>query len=460
MAEAQLKVWRQKRGQTKRSMTILEKWIGGLPPNYKLESIIDCELKISDLKTGRLNFETYHNGITECLIELEADDEKLENHEKEFEHFEERYQQAMLSLNKMLEAARNELQVLQPHPAAEANLNGNKKVQSSLKLPEIHLPLFDGLLVNYQSFKETFRALVHNDLRLSAVQKFFYLKGCLKNTSLFAEISSLALTEENYDLAWELMVARYENKKALINKHIRYLFTLPKTERNSASSLRQLMDNVSKHIHGIKSQQIIVPDAILIYLVTSKIDELSHQLWEAHDANLNVEEMATFESLKMFLCNRARALENVEDFNQRKTGQQPVQQFGKAGSSSYPPKFHNKNNFENRNVYSIQKNVEMGRHQPNKFMSMSNGKDQHRNSQGNKYGKCVICSEEHPIWRCKTFLNKPIKDRELIVKDKRLCEKCLREHEPNACTFKFACRLCNELHNTLLHQDVKNTSDK
>jgi hypothetical protein len=167
---------------------------------------------------------------------------------------------------------------------------------------------------------------VHKDVRLGAVQKLFYLKGCLKNISLFAEISSLELTEDNYDLAWELLVNRYENRKTLVNQHIKAIFNLSKVDRNSASSLRQLIDNISKHIHCLKSQKIEITDAVLVFIVTSKIDSLTHQLWEAHDSVNNVDAVATFESLKLFISNRARALENVEEFDERTAGLKPLWQ--------------------------------------------------------------------------------------------------------------------------------------
>jgi Protein of unknown function (DUF1759) len=436
MSENQLKVWRQKRGQTKRCMTVLEKWLTSLSEDYKLNSIVDGEVKIEDLKQWRITFEDCHNGMTECMVNLEREENELSNHEKEFEHFEERYSTALSALVNLVEAAKKDLRpVQQPQQADNATqVIQQPRMQTSLKLPEIHLPFFDGQLVNYQAFKETFKALVHNDVRLSAIQKFFYLKGCLKNTSMFAEISSLELTEENYSLAWDLLKTRFENRKALINKHIKYLFNLPKAERNSASSLRQLIDNVSKHIHGIKAQQIVIPDAILIYIVSSRIDELTHQLWEAHDANTNIEDVATFESLKHFISNRARALENVEDFSQRKPSQ-PA--YGQAATVQQ----YGSKKYQDRN-------------KPDKKQTLAAVQGPQTDNDSGKTS-CVFCRKPHRkgLWGCDDFLSKHVEERIQFIKQNFICEICLNKHS-NECKFTGFCRVCRSArHNTLLHQE-------
>jgi hypothetical protein len=247
------------------------------------------------------------------------------------------------------------------------------------------------------------------------------LKGCLKNVSLFAEISSLGLTEENYDLAWDLLISRYENRKTLVNQHIKAIFSLPKVERNSAHSLRLLIDNVSKHLHGLKAQQIIMNDAVLIYLVTSKIDALTHQLWEAHDSNLNVDAVATFECLKLFITNRARALENVEEFDQRKFLPGSKVAEGPA-AVSYQQRF---NPTPKRKVLAAL----------------------------NYSFNCDFCQLKHHIWKCESFLSEPTKVKLDFVDKKGLCKKCLKIHQGN-CKFLFKCKDCGSAHhNTLLHQE-------
>lgn len=434
MAESKLKVQRQHRGQAKRCLTILEKWLASLEDDYELESLTDGEIKLEDLKSWREKFEESHNGMTEYLIQLNTSDEDMENHEKDFEHFQERYTKAVSQLVSLIDVAKKALLAAQP-VAADTAVKVLSKAQTSLKLPEIHLPVFDGKIINYESFKETFKALVHNDVRLSAVQKFFYLKGSLRDTSIFSEISSLSLTEENYTLAWELLVSRFENKKILVNKHIKHLFSLPKVERNSASSLRHLLDNVSKHIHGIKSQHISIPDVILIYVVTSKLDELTHQLWEAHDSNTNFDEVSSFESIKLFLLNRARALENVEEFSQRKLAEKPP---AKNFAFSEKAKGFKQNPDKKRTFAAIQAENKSAKYE----------------NKSRYIATCNVCEETHKVWFCPKLLTQSVNERLVLIAEKQLCEKCLGKHNIKECISALTCKVCMKPHHhTLLHKD-------
>ena len=49
--------------------------------------------------------------------------------------------------------------------------------QSFHKLPKISLPKFDGNIIKWQSFWDSFESAVHNNETLSNVQKFNYLKS-------------------------------------------------------------------------------------------------------------------------------------------------------------------------------------------------------------------------------------------------------------------------------------------
>nr|XP_049699691.1 uncharacterized protein LOC110382053 [Helicoverpa armigera] len=51
--------------------------------------------------------------------------------------------------------------------------------ESEAKLPRVQLPTFSGRYVEWQSFCDMFTSLVHNNKKLSAVQKLHYLKGNL-----------------------------------------------------------------------------------------------------------------------------------------------------------------------------------------------------------------------------------------------------------------------------------------
>lgn len=57
-------------------------------------------------------------------------------------------------------------------------------------------------------------------------------------------LQSLSLSNENYDAAWKLLKSRFENKRLIVQHHIQALFDLPILAKESASSLRKLIDDV------------------------------------------------------------------------------------------------------------------------------------------------------------------------------------------------------------------------
>jgi hypothetical protein len=77
-----------------------------------------------------------------------------------------------------------------------------------------------------------------------------------------------------------------------------------------------------------------------------------------------------------------------------------------------------------------------------------------------KSENCWIHSESgaHPIWKCRVFQEKSIKERLEMVNQKKACHACLEVNcegaeKPENCRRKFKCQVagCTESHNVLLH---------
>lgn len=65
------------------------------------------------------------------------------------------------------------------------------------------------------TFCDIFLTLVHSNKSLSDIQKFFYLKSVLSEDSENV-IKCLQTTTDNYQIAWEKLIARYDNKRVLV----------------------------------------------------------------------------------------------------------------------------------------------------------------------------------------------------------------------------------------------------
>jgi len=72
----------------------------------------------------------------------------------------------------------------------------------------IFLPIFSGKYEQWQQFYDIFKALVHNNPNLDAVQKFHYLQSALTGTAAQV-IHALPTTNENYVIALELLTKHF-----------------------------------------------------------------------------------------------------------------------------------------------------------------------------------------------------------------------------------------------------------
>ena len=72
-------------------------------------------------------------------------------------------------------------------------------------LPTLQLTKFSG------NYNDMFSMLVHDNIDLSPISKFQYLRSCLTDGAARL-IQSLDITPENYDQAIEILKSRYDNK--------------------------------------------------------------------------------------------------------------------------------------------------------------------------------------------------------------------------------------------------------
>ncbi|KAJ8967363.1 hypothetical protein NQ317_014815 [Molorchus minor] len=186
----------------------------------------------------------------------------------------------------------------------------NHQSQSLIKLPTIKLPVFEGAYHDWLEFRDIFKALVDENGSLSTIQKFYYLR-----TSLGKEpsqvIKSLDVSAKNYEHAWKLLRERYENKSLMIHNHIKSIFECPNIPRESHTELRQLFDNVTKHMRSLESlgESTKTWDRLIIYVLTNKFDGITRRDWEQFKYE---GELPTMKDMNKFLTERCEMLEKLE----------------------------------------------------------------------------------------------------------------------------------------------------
>lgn len=298
-------------------------------------------------------------------------------------------------------------------PTSSTTTSGSTSSSSSahstdIRLPRLELPSFDGTLQDWVPFRDMFITAVHGNTNLSKSQKLTYLKSLLRGEAN-RSVSSIIISDANYDMAWQQLQDRYQNDRELLFAVMRRFDNQPVVTAQSASSLRQLADISRESIRYLTVLSLPTDqwDAILLFYVIKKLDSYSKELWEQ---SLNNTSIPTLKSLFEFIEQRARAL-------------------SASGASSRP---------QTRSQTS-------GSAKPsNKHQSY------HQNAKPGR--KCLFCQDQHhSIFKCQTFMGWTVQQRVEAVRKNNLCNNCLGEHSAAQCTCTKVCKTCGRKHHTLIH---------
>ena len=80
------------------------------------------------------------------------------------------------------------------------------------RLPKISLPRFNGDIMKWTAFWDSYKSAVHDNDELSDVDKFNYLRSLLERTA-YEAIAGLTLSSANYGEAIDILVKRFGNKQ-------------------------------------------------------------------------------------------------------------------------------------------------------------------------------------------------------------------------------------------------------
>lgn len=302
--------------------------------------------------------------------------------------------------------ARQLQQRIRTESAPELNTsitNNSVATVTNVKLPTLNLPTFAGKYTKWLTFRDSFTSLINNNQGLTNIQRFQYLKGALKDEA-FQIIQAIETTEENYKKAWDLLQQRFENKKLIINSHLKALFNLQGLTKGTATALRSLIDTVRAHTSSLKALKEPVDhwDTLLVYMIAAKLDYKTRQQWEEKASDANSER---FEEFLSFLTNRCQMLELTERSSQGTTT-------------------------SNKRSVSLAATAETS----------------------GKLHTCEHCQDSHFLFRCPQYLNlSPAKKLERAY-ELKLCTNCLKPGHYSKQCGSSGCRKCGKRHNTLLHE--------
>ena len=140
-------------------------------------------------------------------------------------------------------------------PMTNMNSGGTANT-THCKLPKIKMPEFSGDPLMWQGFWDQYQASIHNNSTIGDIDKFNYLKGCLKGEAL-AAVSGLYLSSDNYKEAVELLERRFGNEQLLISAHMESLLKISKIRsRDNVKELRMLYSHVESCMRNLKSLKL------------------------------------------------------------------------------------------------------------------------------------------------------------------------------------------------------------
>ncbi|XP_017465091.1 PREDICTED: uncharacterized protein LOC108358328 isoform X2 [Rhagoletis zephyria] len=297
------------------------------------------------------------------------------------------------------------------------------KRSNNLNLPPCDTEIFHGDYVSWPSFRDLFTAIYINNADLSNIEKLFHLRH---KTSGEARdiVSKPPLSNEGFDIAWSNLKAAYENKRVLVNKQLKLLFSLPVIRTESAPALKELQRGINGCLSALATYNVNVGnwDPILIFLCSNRLPETTLSLWE--QTLLDKAAIPEWSQMDAFLTQRFRTLESIVDV--------------KWSASSSSTNQHQK-------AFS---------HQPNpagqKKVSLATNISQ---------SYCIMCQkQQHPLRLCTKFLSLSINDRFTAIKKHNCCLNCLSKgHSIKDCKSQFSCTKCKSRHHTLLHRVSSNT---
>ena len=180
---------------------------------------------------------------------LEEERKKEIQHQMEIERleFEERKRKISMAEKINLE----KLHIEKMKVGEEKQIAARQVSKKSVKLPKLELKKFDGSIFKWVEFWDAFESAIHSNKQLHDVDKFNYLKAQLKGTASEV-ISGLELTQENYNIAINLLKERYGKKQIMIKAHFAKLMNLPMATYK-ATSLRTFYDTMEKHLRCLQS---------------------------------------------------------------------------------------------------------------------------------------------------------------------------------------------------------------
>ena len=273
---------------------------------------------------------------------------------------------------------------------------------------------------NSPEFKETFTK--HVEPQYSADKLAFVLRNHLVE-SVREEVANVG---DNYGKLWERLDQKYGNVGKLIDAILFQIKNLPSESTNSRATL-DMINVVEKAYRDLQhlNQETEMHNATTISMIEERLPLNIRHEWVKLVASKHMGSSEKFKMLMELLGDWRCRLEYASD------------------SIRVTPD-------QRGNVYFLD--------EPNQGTQSYGYNTKSSKKPGCWLHKLFGEAGEHPIWRCREFQSRSIKERIQLAVSNKACQVCLLQNcpgvaEPSECKSKFKCREngCGKIHNRLLH---------
>ena len=318
-----------------------------------------------------------------------------------------------------LEKAKPKVSEPKPEPPATAqNPIPIQQQQLSAKLPDAKLQEFHGDEESFPSFLDNFNALVDSNKLLPDVEKFAYLRSCVK----VDVINHFPLTANNYKPALEKLKRTYGDTGLIASKHQNALLDMSKRKKpTNITELQDFFNFLETKMTCLEALErpVDTRDQMLITLIFRQLPKnLKKQIAKLGDHS-TVPKVMDIISEHIKTSKRMKFREESDE----------------DSDSDNDSKFYNKYQTPVNPQSHIQNNME------------PNSSSASLPVVSNRKYTCAYCNQNHPALHCQNITN--IEERKESLKKSNRCFNCLAtNHRVNDCRSNWRCRHCQRKHHT------------
>ena len=335
-------------------------------------------------------------------------------------------------INKYRALLEKATKVEKPAPAAatiKSPDDESKPPSRRAKVPDLKIPTFDGSYLEWDTFKETFDAIIGKKSEYSNVEKFQYLKSYLTGSAKQC-VAGFPVTGANYDSAYKLLEERFGNEHLVIQAHMRQITKMRSALRGTGAELRKVLDTIQSHVRSLEAKGVNKKHfgALLIPTIQERIPA---------DVDLLISRQMGKESWNIDDYLRYLQAEVEARESCKTTDRKPQVQDSKNDENSAPG---------NVDEYTVQTLVAAALQLQKGGVKLDNKPKITKP----KKGLCGFCKGDHYSDKCSVVCD--FKKRVEVVKANELCPKCLKHgHALVDCKSTKNCYSCKSIkHHTAL----------